>query len=56
MKLMHGDIKDISDDLHAHKVEAAKTYVPFSVLDKKFDRLEATLERIETKLDGKADK
>lgn len=52
VRTLHSDIKLLSDELTAHKVEVAKNYATNADLS----RIEDKLDRILDKLDRKADK
>jgi hypothetical protein len=51
-----GAVKDLRDDLHKIEVDLPKTYVPRADLDARMKRIEDMLQRIDDKLDAKADK
>jgi hypothetical protein len=60
---LHARVEKAEDTLDAFKLECAKTYVTSNALEKALDNLNDTikavfakLDRIDTKLDGKADK
>jgi len=51
-----GAVKDLREDIHRIEVDLPKTYVPRSDLDARMKRIEDMLQRIDDKLDAKADK
>jgi len=51
-----GAVKNLRDDLHKIEVDLPKTYVPRADLDARMKRIEDMLQRIDDKLDAKADK
>jgi hypothetical protein len=62
-RTLHSRVEKAEDAIEAFKLECAKTYVTSNALEKALDNLNDTikavfakLDRIDTKLDGKADK
>ena len=51
-----GAVKDLRADLHKIEVDLPKTYVPRADLDARMKRIEDMLQRIDDKIDAKADK
>lgn len=58
-----GAVKELRKDLHELEIDLPKSYVSKDDLDKRMDHIEAMfqriydkIERVEVKLDGKADK
>ena len=50
------DMKELAGDLHALEIELPRSYVPKADFAQAFTEIRAGLQRIEDKLDGKADK
>jgi len=51
-----GAVQSLRADLHKIEVDLPKTYVPRADLDARMKRIEDMLQRIDDKLDAKADK
>jgi hypothetical protein len=51
-----GAVKELRDDIHRIEIDLPKTYVPRADLDARMKRIEDMLQRIDDKLDAKADK
>ena len=51
-----GAVKDLREDIHRIEVDLPKTYVSRADLDARMKRIEDMLQRIDDKLDAKADK
>ena len=51
-----GAVKELRKDFHEIEVDLPKSYVSKIDMDKRMDRIEAMFQRIDEKLDGKADK
>lgn len=49
-------VKTLKKDLQTMEVDLPKTYVSKAEINTRLDKIDATLERIFDKLDGKADK
>jgi hypothetical protein len=53
---MHGRMSDMEKDLAAYKLHVSETYTNRSAFERAIDVLSLKLDRIENKLDTKADK
>lgn len=49
-------VKTLKDDLKAIEIDLPKNYVSKADVESRFDKIDATLERLFDRLDGKADK
>jgi len=51
-----GAVKELRDDIHRIEIDLPKNYGPRADLDARMKRIEDMLQRIDDKLDAKADK
>ena len=49
-------VKTLKEDLKAIEIDLPKNYVSKADVESRFDKIDATLERLFDRLDGKADK